>query len=106
MSTPWAWERVADDLEDAIRAGTYPPKGPLPSVRDLMAFYSVGQATIAAAVDELDQRGLIERSRGRTPTVVGVLPEQGERALSDSDWRRQIEDRLGAVEAELRRRKR
>ena len=37
------------------------PGMPLPSVRELMAEFSVGQTTLVSAYDDLEDRGFIER---------------------------------------------
>lgn len=74
----YSYERIAADLAEGIVDGTYAPGTALPTVRELAEQYGVNPKTTAAAVGELQTRGLvysgqldgkranIVRNRGRT----------------------------------------
>ena len=72
MSVP-AYQRLADDLRDAIGRGEFKPGDTLPRLTDLMARYEVSKATAADAVAVLESQGLVDAVRGRG-TVVRVQP--------------------------------
>lgn len=57
--------RVVRHLEGVLAKGTIEPGGRLPSERTLAADLSVSRNTVTAAYDELEQRGLIRRLRGK-----------------------------------------
>lgn len=57
--------RVVRHLEDVLAKGTIEPGGRLPSERTLAADLGVSRNTVTAAYDELEQRGLIRRLRGK-----------------------------------------
>nr|WP_293246922.1 PLP-dependent aminotransferase family protein [Panacagrimonas sp.] len=59
------YERLADDVEQMIRAGTLQPGDRLPSVRALRSRRAVSQATVLQAYALLEARGVIQ-SRPRS----------------------------------------
>jgi DNA-binding transcriptional MocR family regulator len=59
------YERLADDVEQMIEAGTLQPGDRLPSVRDLRSRRAVSQATVLQAYALLEARGVIQ-SRPRS----------------------------------------
>ncbi|GIF49346.1 GntR family transcriptional regulator [Asanoa ferruginea] len=61
----YRYEEIADDLEDKIRSGVYPPGSRLPSRRDLVDAYSVTEPVI-------DKSMMILRVKGLTETLPGV----------------------------------
>lgn len=68
------YERVAAELEQGIRAGTYPPGKPLPSRTQLRALFDVSQSVIDKAMMILRAKGLVETLPGVAVLVVDPLP--------------------------------
>jgi len=58
------FEKIADDLRQAIKDGKYLPGDQLPLEKDLCEKYNVSRVTIKRAVDELVMRGLVIKRRG------------------------------------------
>lgn len=65
MTVPMSYKKIADDIEQRIRAGEYVVGEKLPSYRLLGELYSVSVSTAARAVGLLHDRGLVEGSLGR-----------------------------------------
>jgi DNA-binding GntR family transcriptional regulator len=59
------------NLRDAIEDGTYPPRTPMPSVRQIREESGLARGTIAKAFDKLRADGLIMMVPGRGPFVAG-----------------------------------
>lgn len=55
---------IADDMEERIRTGEYPPGSTLPTYRELAEIYSVSVSTASRAVALLRDRGLTESHPG------------------------------------------
>ncbi|NUR93571.1 MAG: FadR family transcriptional regulator [Nonomuraea sp.] len=68
-----AYERIVEQVEGAIEAGSLLPGQRLPSERDLMAQFSVSRSTVREALRVLQARGLV-RSRPGDPNGSEVLP--------------------------------
>jgi DNA-binding FadR family transcriptional regulator len=58
------YQRIADDLREHIKNGTYPPGSPLPSERHLRQAYSAGQHAIRAALRVLVAEGAVVKQTG------------------------------------------
>lgn len=58
------YRKVYEDLLAAIRDGTFQPGDRLPSEAELGKHYSTSRITIAKAVNELQQKGLVTRRAG------------------------------------------
>lgn len=58
------FEKIADDLRQAIKNGQYLPGDQLPLEKDLVEKYNVSRVTIKRALDELVFRGLVVKRRG------------------------------------------
>jgi GntR family transcriptional regulator len=56
--------RITDDLRIRLSAGEWPPGAKLPTEHDLAKAYQVSRATIRAALQALDGRGLIATVHG------------------------------------------
>lgn len=67
------YEKVLEQLARVVEA--QPAGTRLPSVRQLMADYSVSQAAIERCLDELVRRGQVRRERSRGLFVDGVQPK-------------------------------
>lgn len=63
------YRRIADDLRDAIRAGTYRPGSQLPTEPELQDRYQASRNTVRLALKELASEGLVETA-GRRGTLV------------------------------------
>ena len=59
-----------------IRSGELPKGTKLPPEVTLSASYSVGRITLRAALDRLEQEGLLKRIRGRGPIIAGNRSSQ------------------------------
>ncbi|TYB65366.1 FadR family transcriptional regulator [Nonomuraea sp. PA05] len=68
-----AYERVVEQVEEAIESGALAPGGRLPSERELMVQFSVSRSTVREALRVLQARGLV-RSRPGDPNGAEVLP--------------------------------
>ena len=65
------YAQLVERLKARILAGTYPPGGHLDSVRDLAAAAGVNPNTMQRALQELENRGLLQaqRTAGRSVTA-------------------------------------
>ena len=64
-----AWIQLYTLLKTAIQDGTYPPRTPMPSVRQIREESGLARGTIAKAFDRLRDEGLIVQIPGRGPFV-------------------------------------
>jgi DNA-binding GntR family transcriptional regulator len=58
------WRRVADEIEQAIAAGTYLPGTRLPGELDIASRLGVNRHTVRRAIAALSERGLVRAERG------------------------------------------
>jgi DNA-binding GntR family transcriptional regulator len=65
-----AYEVVAARIERRIRAGEFGYHNPLPSEPALAEWYGVSRSTIRKAGDQLIERGILERVRGKGTYVI------------------------------------
>ncbi|MCC3774081.1 GntR family transcriptional regulator [Streptomyces sp. UNOB3_S3] len=92
-----AYERIADDIREQIRAGQLPPGDRLPAESALAEQYGRSVPTIREALRLLRDEGLIEKQHGR-----GTFVRQARTAVARTNLRHQWEkDR--AREPEQRR---
>ena len=63
------WIQLYDLLRRSIEDGTYPPRTPLPSAREIQQESGLARATIAKAYDRLKDEGLVRFVPGRGPFV-------------------------------------
>ncbi|MFI6290542.1 FadR/GntR family transcriptional regulator [Nonomuraea sp. NPDC050790] len=73
VRTVRAYERIVEQIEEAVESGALAPGGRLPSERELMAQFSVSRSTVREALRVLQARGLV-RSRPGDPNGAEVLP--------------------------------
>ncbi|WP_049574274.1 FadR/GntR family transcriptional regulator [Nonomuraea sp. SBT364] len=73
VRTVRAYERIVEQIEEAVEGGALPPGARLPSERDLMAQFGVSRSTVREALRVLQARGLV-RSRPGDPNGAEVLP--------------------------------
>ena len=64
-----AWLQLYAMLKAAIEDGTYPPRTPMPTVRQIHEESGLARGTIAKAFDRLRDEGLIIQIPGRGPFV-------------------------------------
>ncbi|MFF3391276.1 GntR family transcriptional regulator [Streptomyces sp. NPDC002669] len=82
------YQRIADELRDAIQAGRYGPGDRLPGENDLMATYDVARMTARQALGVLQSEGLTESRKGAGVFVRSFRPlrRQGIKRLAQSQW--------------------
>ncbi|MFG2890441.1 GntR family transcriptional regulator [Streptomyces sp. NPDC048248] len=68
------YQRIAEELKAAIRAGTYGPGDRLPGENDLMATYEVARMTVRQALGVLQNEGLAEARKGAGVYVRSFKP--------------------------------
>jgi DNA-binding FadR family transcriptional regulator len=73
VRTVRAYERIVEQVEEAIESGALCPGERLPSERDLMGQFSVSRSTVREALRVLQARGLV-RSRPGDPHGAEVQP--------------------------------
>ncbi|MCA2226494.1 FadR/GntR family transcriptional regulator [Nonomuraea aurantiaca] len=73
VRTVRAYERIVEQVEEAIESGALRPGERLPSERDLMGQFSVSRSTVREALRVLQARGLV-RSRPGDPNGAEVQP--------------------------------
>ncbi|WP_336205319.1 FadR/GntR family transcriptional regulator [Nonomuraea sp. LPB2021202275-12-8] len=73
MRTVRAYERIVEQIEEAVESGSLHPGERLPSERELMAQFAVSRSTVREALRVLQARGLV-RSRPGDPNGAEVLP--------------------------------
>ncbi len=69
-SGPPLYARVYQSLRDEILSDRYPVGGALPSEYMLEQRFQVSRITVRRALEELERAGLIERSQGRSATIL------------------------------------
>jgi GntR family transcriptional regulator len=69
-SGPPLYARVYQSLRDEIVSDRYPVGGALPSEYMLEQRFLVSRITVRRALEELERAGLIERSQGRSATIL------------------------------------
>ncbi len=82
------YQRIADALRDAIRAGEYGPGDRLPGENDLMATYGVARMTARQALGVLQNEGIAESRKGAGVFVRAFQPlrRRGIQRLSREQW--------------------
>jgi GntR family transcriptional regulator, arabinose operon transcriptional repressor len=71
------YRKVYEDLLSAITTGAFQPGDRLPSEAELGKHYSTSRITVAKAVNELQQKGLVSRRAGSGTHVVAPAPSGG-----------------------------
>jgi GntR family transcriptional regulator len=66
------YQRLLHHLRDAIRTGSYPPEGQLPTESELVRDFGVGRQTVRRVFQILVAEGLVYRVRGRGTFVQPV----------------------------------
>ncbi|KOG55649.1 GntR family transcriptional regulator [Streptomyces virginiae] len=82
------YQRIADALRTAIRAGEYGPGDRLPGENDLMATYEVARMTARQALGVLQNEGLAEARKGAGVFVRAFRPlrRRGIQRLAHDQW--------------------
>jgi GntR family transcriptional regulator len=70
------WFQVAERLRAAIAAGEFRPGDPLPSERLLNETFGISRATSRAALDKLEEEGLVSRRSGKGSIVLAPRVDQ------------------------------
>jgi GntR family transcriptional regulator of arabinose operon len=71
------YREIYDNLLSAITSGAYQPGDRLPSEAELGRQYSTSRITVAKAVNELQQKGLVSRRPGSGTHVLGSVASSG-----------------------------
>jgi GntR family transcriptional regulator of arabinose operon len=71
------YRKVYEDLLSAIRTGAFQPGDRLPSEAELGKHYSTSRITVAKAVNELQQKGLVSRRAGSGTHVIAPAVSSG-----------------------------
>jgi DNA-binding GntR family transcriptional regulator len=74
MPIPMSSDEIADDLEDRIYDGDYPPGSKMPPHRELAVLYEVSMTTMTGIMRILRERGLTRGRQGKGVYVVERLP--------------------------------
>ncbi len=69
------YHQLAEILQDRIRSGTYGPGQMIPSEIGLAKQYGIGRPTVRQAMNQLVQKGLIQRKRGAGTFVKKPSPQ-------------------------------
>ena len=98
------YQQLVDSITLAIRQGVLRPNEKLPTVQEVSSRLQIARGTIKRAYDELEHRGLVEKTQGRG-TFVKYQPfdsaSRKERAMAAIDQMfRQMEE-LGLSAAEI-----
>ncbi|MER6997615.1 GntR family transcriptional regulator [Streptomyces sp. NPDC000410] len=82
------YQRIANDLKDAIRTGRFGPGDRLPGENDLMAQYDVARMTARQALGVLQSEGIAEARKGSGVFVriFEPLRRRGIQRLSREQW--------------------
>ena len=75
------WSQIAERLRAAVLAGEFRPGDRLPSEADLNREFGVSRTTARAALDRLENDGLIVRKSGKGSIVVPERVDQPLKAL-------------------------
>jgi GntR family transcriptional regulator, arabinose operon transcriptional repressor len=71
------YRKVYEDLLSAIRTGAFQPGDRLPSEAELGKHYNTSRITVAKAVNELQQKGLVSRRAGSGTRVLAPAVSSG-----------------------------
>jgi GntR family transcriptional regulator len=82
------YQRIADELKEAIRAGRYVSGDRLPGENDLMSTYDVARMTARQALGVLQSEGIAEARKGVGVFVRSFHPirRRGIQRLSERQW--------------------
>ncbi|MEU2430697.1 MULTISPECIES: GntR family transcriptional regulator [unclassified Streptomyces] len=82
------YQRIADELKNAIHSGAYGPGDRLPGENDLMAQYEVARMTARQALGLLQSEGIAEARKGAGVFVRAFRPlrRRGIQRLSREQW--------------------
>lgn len=73
--TFYTYRQIADDIEQKISQGTYPPGSKLPSYRQLAGIYHVHPSTVQRAILLLRWNSAVIGSQGRGVFVAEPQPD-------------------------------
>ncbi|MCE7008944.1 FadR family transcriptional regulator [Kibdelosporangium philippinense] len=79
-----AYERVVEQIEEAVFTGRLRPGSRLPSERDLMTQFGVSRSTVREALRVLQSNGMVQSRAGdpRGPEVLPASPKSLQKSMS------------------------
>ncbi len=98
------YQQLVDIIESAIKKGELPYGEKLPTVQDMIGQLGVARGTVKRAYDELEVKGLIQKSQGRGTFVSYKTPgavNRKEQAVAAIDNLFAELDRMGFSAAEI-----
>ncbi len=94
------WREIADELIDGVRSGRWPVGEHMPPMRELAETFHTSRGTIQRAVRWLIAVGVAESRHGSGVVVISQEPEEPRTVAEVLD---DHEERIAALEVELRR---
>ena len=64
------YEKILYDLEDKIKNKAFKENELLPSENELVKYYDASRATVRQALNILEEKGLIQKQKGRGSVVI------------------------------------
>lgn len=86
-------EQIKSGLRGLVSRGLLKPGDPAPSVRGLAAELKVNPNTVARALRELAEEGLIASRRGEAGSIAADAPRRAEAGLAEA--RRRFDEAVG-----------
>ncbi|MSD83112.1 GntR family transcriptional regulator [Lactobacillus curvatus] len=70
------YRQIADQIEEGIFTGVFPPESQVPSTTEISRQFNINPATVLKGMNQLVEKGLIEKKRGRGMFVTTTAPQQ------------------------------
>lgn len=86
------YEQIVEQIKTQVLHGTLKGGETLPSVRSLAAELKISALTVKKAYDCLEQEGMIVTVHGK-----GSFIAEGNLALLEEEWRKEVENALSAA---------
>lgn len=70
------YRQIADQIEAGIFTGVFPPESRIPSTTEISRQFNINPATVLKGMNQLVEKGLIEKKRGRGMFVTTTAQKQ------------------------------